>query len=369
MGTSAFAEPAKDSKSWQERLGLDLTSFNFSTDEGVNQLKKDIYQRTGFKVDCDRGLYGLWGSLSVENCSIGLTKLDAALKNVSTKSPLKVAIELGRPGLWQGVTFQEHTVKVPYNADPRTTTRFIDGELKLINEVSRGEMITLNNRLARRIADTYYVNVIQDSFMNEFQNHDGLKKVDLAMQIYYAGRRPEPREAKKLGFDSIVLAQSASDMYENNGELRVDVDIVDHPGQIFMKLINAVKREDNVQPVHLSWMPAWTWNDVIRFREDQNRVNNLKPILRSQLGDRVVECLLDNRSDRSIKLSDCRAAMENLQKGVAAAKPQVAPHVRKILIGNAGLIGRYWKSSPEATEIVIDYKLSPEGFVESVRTQ
>lgn len=352
---------------WKDKIQRDLSRLNFSTDESLLKAEQEIRDKHSFMVTCDRGWMGIGGALSVENCAIGLTRLSAALDqikpNLSADLLKNTSIQLSRPGLWQGLTFQGREMKIPYNANPELMSKFLHSELTLVYATSLGDLFKANERLADRIQKKYFVKVSPAPDLDVYQTHDGLKKAEVAMFLV-AGANPQysEGEAKKLGFDTVVLDSRSSKIFEDSGELRMKLSYTDHPGEMFMHMVNAGK------PSERKWLSthwsALNWNDVQAFREDKQRVLQTAVALKSALAVDEVQCELNSAQSGAVTMRDCRAGLENLQRAASNnAGLKGGKGVGGVIIKDLNVVN-YEYDAP-TKRLFLDHKASPEKIAEA----
>lgn len=309
----------------------DLGKWSLSTSDALARAQGEIRAKSGFTVKCDRGWYGLWGSLSEDNCAVGLTRINAALEKV--KPPVnrdqinRLTLELGRPGLWQGLTFSNRDMRIPYNANPETMAKFVSSELNLLFNTSLADLVKANEGMIKRIKSEYFIQVEPLPILDVYETHDGLKKAEIAMRVFYGGQKPSEQEFRKLGIDTLVLSQAGAPLMEENGQLALTVDIDHHPGEIFMNMIHAVDTKGKT-----NWVgPArWTWEEVNRFRADRDQVNRMLPALQKALAVREIQCNLSYLESGSIHMSSCRKGLELLQRAAANEKVKNIGNVRGV---------------------------------------
>lgn len=343
---------------WRDRIVSDLGKWSINSNETIKKAEEEIFEHTGFRVHCDRGWSGLWGALSADNCAIGLTRINSALGQV--RAPIdraqlgRISIELGRPGLWQGITYVDREMHVPYNANPETIAGFVNSELNIFYGTSLADLIKSNENFRNKIKDQYFLQVDVAPILTAHEIHDGLRKVDMAMKIYFAGQAPTADEFRKLGLDTVVLNRFATPLMEESGRLRLGVNFKDHPGELFLDMIKAVRPDSRGKWLNSS---IWTWSDVGTFRANRERVDRMKGELRKTLAVKQVECAMSYGDSGSIDMEDCRKGLESLQRAARneALKNVGARGVEKILVKDLTLTR--FDFDREHKVIELDYKI------------
>jgi hypothetical protein len=164
-----------------------------------------------------------------------------------------------------------------------------------------------------RVNKVYFANVVVEPKMDAYQAHDGLKKLSLALALAYDGKKPSAAEFAKFGFDTIVLSDASKALYEESGELRINVNSTDHEGQTFINLIQAVARpEDSSWRVAGVPIPGTTymdWGSVQNFRTAREKSAKLMTDLAAgPLKGRELRCRFE-----SVDMKGCRQGLESLQ--------------------------------------------------------
>ncbi len=370
----ALAESDGEARSWRDRLTRELQNLAPAQSEMSEKLKNEILQKYGFKAECDKGYVRFWGALDEHNCVYGLTHLQAALAKVDrivdpADLATYVTIEIGRPGLWQGLTILNREMKVPYNATPDRMSQFINRQLKMHFGLSKADMIKLNKALAKKIKDTYFVKVIPGYDVLDERYHDGLIKADLALQMVFVGKQPSPELAAQLGVDSLVISQFSSPIYEDEGELRRRLNVDDHPGQMFHDIIQGLNdHHESRWPFTRNFAPAWTWHDINTFRENRRHVHEMKAWFKSNLPNIEVKCVLKSEEYGNISIRECREGLDNLRKAIAQMSTQrkqvtAAP---RVLIGSVPI--RRYVYLPEKQAMLVHHGLGQDSFIKALTT-
>lgn len=279
----------------------------------------------------------------------------------------RLTLELGRPGLWQGLTFSNRDMRLPYNANPETMARFVTSELNLLFNTSLAELVKANEGMIKRIQSQYFVQVEPLPVLDVYETHDGLKKVEIAMRVFYGGQKPNEQEFRKLGIDALILSQVAAPLIEENGKLALTVDIDHHPGEIFMNMIHAV---DAKAKTHWVGPARWTWEDVNRFRADREQVNRLLPNLKKALAVQDIECKLSYLDSGSIHMSSCRKGLETLQRAAANEKVKNIGNVRgvqKIVLKDLSFSTSDFDQARRLVEL--DYDIDADDIAEAFRNE
>jgi hypothetical protein len=357
---------AQDSevKKWQDSLTREAQKWGFGgSDDANNQMATALHEKYGFKVSCDRGMYGLMGSVTAESCSTGLVRIEAALKNLQVKMDPDyqriISIEIGKPGYWRGIHALSRDLQIPYNASPQHMTAFLNTELSVAYDKSVAQLMALNRGIAARIKANYFAKVTAETSLDVYQVHDGIKKLEAALNLAYDNRRPSPAEFAKFGFDTVVIASSSNAIYQDHGELRIRVNYADHEGKMFMDIIKAVAKPDDRRGyVHVSMRgPDYDWNEVVHFRDDRARVGDFMATLKSgPLKNISVRCQLDAAVTRAIDMAKCRKGLETLNS-VASAYNEVkdirAIEIAAVMLGSSDMI-------EDSKTLVLDPEASPE---------
>ena len=349
-----------------ERVQRDIQDWTVGSNEGIARVKAEIRDKFGLNVECDRGYVGLWGSLSKADCVSGLTRLASGLSevplNVDRSYLADVKIELGAPGLWQGLTIMNRDMKIPFNANPKIQASFIADEVALLYRINLKQLAERNAEYAKKISDKYFILVDKDPTVDVYQYHDGLKKAALTATLIYAGQKPTRELAQSLGFDRLIVSKANSGLEEENGELQISFNYADHPGTIFNYILKSVRNHNG------SWLSRMTsssksWGQVVQFRRDRIRANELKSTL-SQSLNKGVDCLLDSEQKGYVDMAECRAGLEKIKMALVTTTPRLGDDVNQILITNMTL--NNYDFDPQSRSILIDYNANSAKIAEAL---
>jgi hypothetical protein len=247
--------------------------LNQGPDEAAQKIMTEIESRHGWMVSCTTGyLGGIWrASLPAPDCYTGLESVNMALNQIDSNllgenknSELK--IEVSRVGVWQGITISDPIMKIPYNAHPDSMATFITRQVKMFMDLSRNELGQLNALREKAIHDQFGINVIRQESLSRIEYHDGLTKLQLALQMIF-DKKPsqQQQQNQKLGVDAIVLASSTSRIYQDSGQLRIDIAATDFPGQMFYEIRRGVADKG----YHFPFFEKYSQSDVEGIRRDQ----------------------------------------------------------------------------------------------------
>jgi hypothetical protein len=308
----------------------------------IEKIQSELKGQYGLEVECDRGWLGLEGSMTAENCLTGMNRIQAALKEVTPpikwddlrNLPQYKTVLLVGSGKWQGLASDSKEIWIPYTADPTSMTKFINAELKLAIDTSPSDLIRMNEIMIKRIHDKYAVNVTTSPEISILQKNDGLHRLQLAMMILSSGEKSFQPERQRLGLETLVLGPDNSRIYEDKGELRMNVKFDDAPGKMFETLLHSMPyQSDTVAP----WQ--WTYSDSLAFRDDRALMDVYMKSLQGKLGAREISCALDSENDHgAVSVEECVTGLGNVQKALETVNPRdIAPKVQKIRIENLWL--------------------------------
>lgn len=355
-----------ESQSLRDKIEAQVNRLNFNVDERNRQIMDDVEAKYGFNVQCDRGFAGLWSALKDGSCALGLSSLDKALADlevpVDREYLSSVTLEVTEAGQWQGITFTDRQIKVPYNAHPERIKEFVNKQLDILFNTSVNELEQENAQIVQELRDQYYYNVIPDENVDAAEFHEGLQRLRIAAQRSYGTVKPSREEFEKFGFDTVVIGKKYRGLYEDQGELRVKVDMKDSPGQLFLQLINQVDAPKTRFGKVMNFpLTSYSWNDVTQFRQLRAEVQQFREEIAGLLPEQSVDCLLDSKKNHSVNMAECHKGLRRLRESLYVnGQPTRVVEARPIIISDNALARRF--QSNRSGALMVDYSNSVESM-------
>lgn len=369
--TRSFAEAAVgESHQTKYILEKDVDRLTADPKEASQALTKDLNDRYGLQVSCSSGFWKFWHGLNSDECYIGLVNLQEAIAKKGVKKediPEGLKVELASHGGWQGLTFNNRKVCIPFDASSNAMEKFLGDQIEVAYNTSLAKLLKVNGATAEDLHDRYNISV-RAKHLDPYQTHDGLEKLRVALQMLTTANHGK-MSVRDMGFDAIVLARHDSQLVDEGQELVAHIDAMDSAGQMYMTLNHAISAP---RKFNVGLENGMTWNEVTNFQESRELVGQLQSWFHENLPEKRVECLVsaDSWSDYLYEISvpECRQGLETLQRAVGRLPEfRTSQKVDRIVIASA-MVASSWVDSDEKT-LYIDYGADVDKVVAALGEQ
>lgn len=314
MGLAATAQSKTiDEKEKLEQLQKQEQAEKAVVSDNVEALLKKVEDTYGFDVDC---------GVSVNQCYVGLKSLLKALESsapaVEREKLHDVEILISERGDWKIAKFGEPSVRIPYVTKSEHMARFINGQLELYILKTPEEIASKSAELAKEIREKYLFNVEKAPRLRNEYYALGLTTLKYVLSNFYNDpNSPTEDEKAQVGYDTIVMSDDYDTIYENKGELRINLDYETGPGDMGMQLISQIRPTSGES--NSSFAPSfYTRENINEFRDNRALIkSDTEQIAKLANGLKVI-CLLDRGEDDSLTVRNCAHAVSNVLKGLAA---------------------------------------------------
>ena len=301
----------------QEEVGQRVQQLTHGNKEYVKELEYRIQDTFGVTATCPDEFF----STQARNldCVQGLQNLEIALTKLSPNAQRltrEIEVKIGDAGDWGGLTYTDQELVVPFHADPTVIAEFIAKEVNLLNNVSFDQVRQENNVMARNIERKYFILVSSAPDLQPIVYHDGLERLNFALATLFVKAKPSPEQAAKLGFDRVILGNEDRGLYQNDGELRINLDATDSPVDMQIRLISQIRPPVKHWYEHLNWnhLGNYTWAQVSEFRQARERARQALEWLDENVPELHVTCNLNNKAHNSIDMSECEQGVTTISR-------------------------------------------------------
>ncbi len=341
VGIANAIEPVSPSSTEvQAQVGQRIQQLTRGDAEYSKELQYRIQDSFGVTASCGDEIF----STQAKNldCVQGLQNLELALSQLDSDAQRlvrEVYIQISDSAQWGGLTYSDQELAIPFQAPPNVMAEFINKEVKLLNNVNLADVRKDNNVAAHKIESKYFVRVSSAPDLQPIVYHDGLERLNFALATLFVKDAPSPEEAAKLGFDRVILGTQNRNLYEDEGELRTELNATDSPVEMQLRMISQIAQPkshwyEHLDPSKLSGS-SYTWEHISKFRDNRRQAREALEWLEENAPQMHVTCNLKSSERYSIDMAKCERGVTMIQHTIAKYQlTDRTPAFQNLIVGS-----------------------------------
>ena len=329
----------------QEEVGQRIQQLTRGDAEYSKELQYRIQDSFGVTASCGDEIF----STQAKNleCVQGLQNLELALSKLDPDAQRlvrEVYVQISDSAQWGGLTYSDQELAIPFQAPPDVMAEFINKEVKLLNNVSLADVRKDNNVAAHKIESKYFVRVSSAPDLQPIVYHDGLERLNFALATLFVKNPPSPEEAAKLGFDRVTLGAKNKNLYEDDGELCMELNATDSPVEMQLRMISQIAQPKSHWYEHLKFLgmgpntlsgSSYTWEQIAKFRDNRRQARQALEWLEENAPQIHVTCNLKSSERYSIDMAQCAQGVTTIQHTIAKYRlTDRTPAFQNLIVGS-----------------------------------